>query len=395
MSSSWFDTLPIELIYRIFDYLDVKTLLLSIRYVCKSLYLTTNAYNRYDFNFKSIAKPYFRFICEIIPLENVISLTLSDEDKTRGQIQLFLSLVDIEKLTRLQSLSLLQINEAHLTIFSQYISTASLKSLSISTPIVHVRGHKTPLLLSSAIGNNSIANLYLTIWTKDWKDLQWPMNSTLKYLRIVNYITLKQLCIILQHSPHLRTLVLKEVDDDDSENSLVGISYPQVSTLIFDDGFIDINKIEKCVSLTPSLTYIKLIGTGSLFTSSFDGFRWEKIVRTKLRSLRKFEFFLYILTQSNYRSHNIEILMNSFRTPFWLETIPCHINCDYINNSHKILLYTLPICNTRFVYHSVLRKISSSNRTTQLYQDDMNYIRKLQIQLTKDLNTLSKQTVIY
>ncbi|CAF5119701.1 unnamed protein product, partial [Rotaria magnacalcarata] len=90
MSTPFFDTLPVEILYRLFDNLDVQTIFISLRYVCKRFYLTTNTYNRYNFNFKSIAKPYFHLICQIIPSENVISLTLSDEDKTRGQIQLFL-----------------------------------------------------------------------------------------------------------------------------------------------------------------------------------------------------------------------------------------------------------------------------------------------------------------
>ena len=41
------DNLPVELIYRIYDNLDSKTILYNVRNVCKRLYTITNNYNRY------------------------------------------------------------------------------------------------------------------------------------------------------------------------------------------------------------------------------------------------------------------------------------------------------------------------------------------------------------
>ncbi|CAF3335523.1 unnamed protein product [Rotaria sp. Silwood1] len=390
MSNSFVDTLPVEILYRIFDYLDIQFIVLSLRYVCKRFYLISNSYNRYNFNFKSIAKPYFHFICQLIPFENVISLTLSDEDETRGQIQLFLSLYHIEKFIRLQSLTLLQISEVHLNIFSNYIITSSLKSLSITTQIVHADENATPSLLSSTIAHHTVENLHLSIWTKDWIDIKWPINCTLHYIRIANSITLKQFCIILQNSPNLRTLVLKEIGIDDNEASIHTKPFRQLTSLTFENGLIETNILEQCLSLTPLLTYLKLTGTGSLFSSSFDGFQLEKLIR-KINSLKKFELFLHILTYYDYRSRNVELLMKSFRTSFWLDNMNCFITCDYIINSHKLMLYTLPICTTRFMYHTDLKKISSSNFTTQSNENDMDNVEKLQLQLTKDLNILSKE----
>ncbi|CAF2742772.1 unnamed protein product [Rotaria sp. Silwood2] len=390
MSNSCLDTLPVEILYRIFDYLDIQIIVLSLRYVSKRFYLITNSYNRYNFNFKSIAKPYFHFICQLIPFENVISLTLSDEDKTRGQIQLFLSLFNIEKFIRLESLTLLQINEVHLNIFSNYVINSSLKTLSISTQIVHTRENTTPSLLSSAIAHHTLENLYLGIWTKDWNGIKWPINRTLHYIQIVNSITLKQFCIILQNSPNLRTLVLKEVDIYDNENDIYAVPFQQLTSLLFENGLLEFNMLEVCLSLTPSLIYLKLTGTGSLFSSSFDGFQLERIIR-KLDSLKKFEFFLHILTYNNFRSRNVELLMNSFRTSFWIDNMNCFITCDYIINSHKLMLYTLPICSTRFAYHTDFKKISSSNFTIRINENDMDKVEKLQLQLTKDLDSLSKE----
>jgi len=394
MSTSTLDTLPVEILYRLFDNLDIETIVLSLRYVCKRFYLTTKSYNRYNFNFKSISKPHFHFICQFIPFENVISLTLSNDDKTGGQIPLFLSLFHIEQFIRLESLTLLRIEDIHLNIFLNYVLTSSLKSLSISTATVQISENTTPSRLSLAIVHRTLKNLYLNISHKDFNGITWSINRTLRYLRLVNNITIKQFCIILQNYLGLRTLVLKEVTVDDNEDYIYSSPSQQLTSLTFVDGRIEISKLEQCLSLTPSLTYLKLIGDGNLFNSSFDGFLWEKLIRTNLHSLKTFEFFFVILTYSNYRSHSIESLMKSFQTSFWVDEMHCSITCDYIANSRKIVLYTLPICNTHFVYHIDLKKCSLSNFTTRMSENDMAYVKQLELQLTKDVNILSAEKVI-
>jgi hypothetical protein len=387
MSTSTLDTLPVEILYRLFDNLDIETIVLSLRYVCKHLYLTTSSYNRYRLNFKSISKPNFLFICQLIPFENVISLTLSNDDKTREQIQLFLSLFNIEQLTRLQSLTLTQIDDYYLNIFLNYILSTSLKSLSITmeSPRMETYIASSSALLTAAIAHPTLVNLYLNIGLKDWNEIQWPNHCTLQYLRLVNSITLKYLCLILTHSPCLKTLVLKEIKTDDYKFDSSITSFKQLTSLTFEDGRMEISKLDQCFTLTPCLTYLKLIGTGTLFTSSFDGYQWEKILQTKLHSLKTFEFFFSILTYSNYRSHNIESLINSYRTSFWLERINCFITCDYIQNSRKILLYTLPVCHTYFVYHVDTKKITLSNFDRRINRSDMDNVQNLDFNLTKDI----------
>ena len=56
-------TLPVELLYRIFDELDTKTILLSVRNVCIQLYASANTYNRYHLDPSSISKSEFRLVC--------------------------------------------------------------------------------------------------------------------------------------------------------------------------------------------------------------------------------------------------------------------------------------------------------------------------------------------
>ena len=55
--------LPIELVYRILDNLDVLDILLSIRNVCAKLNVITDTYYRYKVNFIVIFKLKFDYLC--------------------------------------------------------------------------------------------------------------------------------------------------------------------------------------------------------------------------------------------------------------------------------------------------------------------------------------------
>jgi hypothetical protein len=46
-------TLPVEVIHRILDHIDIHSILISFRYVCKQFYMITNTYNRYELDISS------------------------------------------------------------------------------------------------------------------------------------------------------------------------------------------------------------------------------------------------------------------------------------------------------------------------------------------------------
>jgi hypothetical protein len=119
------DTLPIELIYRIFDNLDGQIIVLSLRHVCKQLDTIINAYfhqNGYKLNFDCISKSDFVRVCHFIQPENIISLTLSDQWTTASQISLLLSFFPIERFTRLRSLTLLNVEDQHLKLILKHVN---------------------------------------------------------------------------------------------------------------------------------------------------------------------------------------------------------------------------------------------------------------------------------
>ena len=87
------DDLPVEIINRIFDNLDLNSMI-SFSYTCQRYLKCLNSYNKYQINFQSISKSKFDLICRLINPSNIIALTLSDNDQTPSQIKFFLKSSD-------------------------------------------------------------------------------------------------------------------------------------------------------------------------------------------------------------------------------------------------------------------------------------------------------------
>ena len=383
MEMSTFEILPVEILHRIFDHLDVQTLLFSVRCVCRRLYSSVNSYQSFRCNFEEISKTKFHLVCQLIPLENVVSLILSDQDQTYGQISFFLSLFNLEQFIRLRSLTLLQIDNDQLNIFLNSIHRTSLTSLVIDVEAFNIRQNTSLSHLSSVIEHITLKNLDLNMRSKDMNELQWPINCTLTYLRIRTSITLNQFSLILQSSPCLKTMVLKDFRLEQTQFD--HDRYPQLKSLTCEGGRIQMEKFERCLTLTPALMHLKLVGNGNLFDSAFDGHRWQTLIAQYLPALEKFQFFLSVLTHVNFDTNHVEEIISHYRSPFWIDDKQCSVQCDYIVYLHRLILYSLPICTSRLEYHHSDIQIVSVNNSTVESVDSivMENVKQLDLNLTK------------
>lgn len=103
MSLSRLDVLPVELVHNIFTYLSAHEIFYAFSNVSDYLDATLISYNRYLLNFHSVLKSHFDVTCHRIRPDRVISLTLSDDDETPDQSELFFSLFNIEQFIQLRS----------------------------------------------------------------------------------------------------------------------------------------------------------------------------------------------------------------------------------------------------------------------------------------------------
>jgi hypothetical protein len=346
MSTPSLYTLPVELLHRIVDYIDIETVFLSFRNVCKYFYTIINSYNQYKLDFRSITKPAFHRVRHFIQPENVISLIISNEHKTPDQIKLFLSLFDIHTFTQLRSLTLIYVDNSELNIYLKHASTCPLISLSIDN-----RG-----------------SLLRPIST--FETIQLVIDCPIRRLTFTQRSPAGTIFDIFLRFPYLETLTLDGLLILNSNGSLatpVEIK-SKLRSLTMDFHSSSMDAIISILSYTPSLSHLKLMGQPTASEFTWDGYWWAAFIQENLPQLQSFEFFFEKRIHYEKSTYDIESIMMSFRTSFWLEK-RWYVGCDYYKYTHEVKLYSIPICKPTFLYQSASNKISCSNLT-----DDVPYM---------------------
>jgi hypothetical protein len=378
------EALPLEVFHRIFDNLDTETILLSIRQVCRFFRSVVHSYNRYILNFTLMSKPNFVILCRLINPENVISLTLADDRQTPYQPGLFLSLVDLPKLTRLRSLTLLNINEIELCIILKYINCDSLTSVSfyIEDEDDNPRLETTKDLFSSLIKKPNLRSLEFSLSDDCVSKISWPISCTIQYLKINSHIDMNNLCRIFHCCPHLHTLFVR-LNYPQRWDNIIPTSFKQLRSLTIEDYNTTIELLEHLLLFIPSLVYLKLIHGNKML----DGNRWEQFIQVHLPHLNKFEFFFEELVGAKRTPGDVELIIDSFRTPFWLEHKKWFVICEYRMDGKYIYLYTIPICKSELLYQSECKKILSLNSFMTVQEDSTmnNNVKSLILLLNQSL----------
>jgi hypothetical protein len=201
------ETLPVEIVHRVFDNLDAHTILSSVRGTCRRFQALVNSYDRFILNFKQISRPNFEHICCLIEPQNVISLILSDDHKTLYEIEVFISRFHNEQFSRLRSLTLIEIQESHLEPLLKHVNLDFLVSFSLNIRNINEGLRKSiAKLLSSVIAQSNLRRFEFDIPSNRLETLTWPVQCTIQHL-IISAGTRFYPCIVLQCSPNLHTLV--------------------------------------------------------------------------------------------------------------------------------------------------------------------------------------------
>ena len=316
------DSFPAEILHRILDYVDGQTILFSFRNVCKKFQAIINTYNRHEIDTSLLSKTDLHFNCTIVSPEDVISLTLFDIDIVPSPINLFFSLFDIERCTRLRSLILVNIDDNNLqTLLRHIISSYPLTSLSIE--FRKNKSTETLALFESVISKPTLRRLTINLSDTALDKIKWSHNDSLQFLEI-GACTLTQYCAILDHSPNLRTLVVRN-EMNNYNDTVISKSYPQLISLSLCNVTCNsIKNVESLLSRTPSLTYLKMIDWHP-DCSMLNGSRWKTLIMTHLPHLDKFEFFFCKNKSNQFVSHNrksagVKSYIARFCHAFWLKT---------------------------------------------------------------------------
>jgi hypothetical protein len=192
--TTYFDYLPVELLHIIFEFLSNCDIIWSFFNLSPYLNSVLNNYHWFHFNFQSISKSRFDFICNHSNFERILSLTLSDNFQTPGQVRLFFTRFNLQNFLHLHSLTLLSITNNDLSfILSDLPKLTDLKRF-----ITECRSSQ-PLLLGQIL--NQLKSLeHLSVSHGDIFDhtIAFPLHN-LKILNagLCDFLELRRLQLIV------------------------------------------------------------------------------------------------------------------------------------------------------------------------------------------------------
>ncbi|CAF4211783.1 unnamed protein product, partial [Adineta steineri] len=230
--------------------------------------------------------------------------------KQSNKIDFLLTNFDTRQCTRLNSLTLLDIDKTELD--------RVLPLISLSIQFYHASHRVLILPLSKVIMKWNLQQLHLINESYITTILSWPIPCPLNHLTI-DTCTYTEFMYILGHSPFLRTFTMKNCIGMNSAHS-IDVSYSQLTSLIINFCYLSFKNLNLLLSYTPSITYLKLIIYEAEMDSLFDGSPWEEFIQTKLPFLNKFHFcFRHTIQKNSEKYISIDSLINQYRTPFWLD----------------------------------------------------------------------------
>ncbi|CAF1364001.1 unnamed protein product [Rotaria magnacalcarata] len=150
-----FVSLPIGLLHRIFDFFDTQTILLAIGRGYHQLHAVSNSYNRLKFTYHSSSQYNLKIISRYVCLENIISLTIKNENINNDRIDRFVKLFGTCEFRRLSSLAVINCTCEQLENLLQHIDIESPITLSIDLHSTY-RGTTRKNLLPPDIFNGQV-----------------------------------------------------------------------------------------------------------------------------------------------------------------------------------------------------------------------------------------------
>ncbi|CAF4880908.1 unnamed protein product [Rotaria sp. Silwood1] len=287
-----FELLPNEILLDLFDYFNGVDLLrgfygLNTRFN----FLLYNQFRNYRFKFDFVSKHNFDMICQQhLPFitNRVIAVSLTDDDNTPEQINLFLSYIkSFNEFIQLRSLSLYYIRsyETLMKILDQCYHLCYHTHLNISDCYFRVNQMNFQLLVNSIWSLPKLIHCDFAVETEEQKLFFTPTKFSLSLQNIsigINELKLNQINQLCKSTPRLKHL---HVSLDSSSYS----DYKPfiLSTLIHLEVSM-FNVVEslliKLFQSTPNLCRLSV----DLLSNLIDGHRWEQIIRNHLLKLRVF-----------------------------------------------------------------------------------------------------------
>jgi hypothetical protein len=269
----------------------------------------------------------------------------------------------VKQFIQVHTLTLIAIKESQLRDILKHVNISSLISLTIDIKESSDRSQSmTALYLRSILIRSKLRKLILNIEPDRIENIDWP--NEIEYLEIGGCIHFDQINKI-HLIPRLRTLIIGSCSIKNIPKTDL-VPFRQLTSFALKNLNMKVDDLEYLLRLMPSLIHLKLIGNGNFL----NGHRWEQFIQINLPLLNKFEFFFNENRADQPNPPDIEWIIESFRTTFWLKLKNWFVTCEYnINSPEFIQLYSIPICMSALKPKFQSTNISISTLITAIDND--------------------------
>ncbi|CAF1203626.1 unnamed protein product [Rotaria sordida] len=341
-----FEWLANELLLELFKYFDGVHLFRAFQNLNSRFNFLLLHYQIYHLDFRSVSKCEFHIICQqYLPsiINRVTSLHLSNDDETPNLFELFLSYYFT--FNQFYRLRLLSLNAIHsLSILNQIIFEC--RQLPYFTHLYIIKcDFKDQEKFSCLI--NHIWNLpkliYCQIDHRFPYELKFTNNtivsSSIENLFVENFnFNLNDLSKLFRCTPSLRQFDATITSHSEYERLQIIPSAIISSKLSFRNALHSMIHLFQNLSNLCHLT----IKTQRMY---LNGYEWQKIILNYLPKIQVFQLKMdWKFSYTKNIEEQLNQLLDSFRTSFWLEEHQWFVQCDWfmLGISNFVTLYTLP-----------------------------------------------------
>jgi len=356
--TSFFEVLPTEILFEIFDYLTIFNILYAFINLNKRLNDIIGLYP-FHLDFQRISRSKFDFICRYIQPKQVISIYLSDE-LMPDQVQLFHQYFPDFQHRFIYLKKLKFINTS--TILSNL--PISLSSLSIKT---YLKTNDTDHLIMQILNQQA---QYLTYIELDGSYAFRSINISFPLLThlIIDYCTITEFQRIIHYlkSPLIYLKLFFDKEENTSMPNFESLSNTLIHlTLIFSEGrtriiyfffkffdflleiVISFEYMKQCIQKLLKLTYLTIRATGTF--DLMNGQLWEEYLFE--RKIKKFNF-KFTLENNFICDQDKNSLLQSFRSSFWLEKNHWYVACEKGQlKSSRPTIYSIPYFQPPLIFY--------------------------------------------
>ncbi|CAF3041796.1 unnamed protein product [Rotaria socialis] len=357
-----------ELLLDIFEYLKSVHLLQAFSHLNSRFNnLVVIHFRTHGLDLQSISKHDFDTICQQnLPLiaDRISGLRLSDDDDTPNQIDLFLShSFIVNRFVQLKSLSLYHIssNEIMKKVVLQ-IRHHPLTHFSLIN--CHLTFHQKTLrdVLNRIWHLPKLTHCHLDLHFRSTSEFSIPTirSKSIEHLCIENIsLNSNQLSRLFRCTPnlqHLTASINKLSNNTQFPYVIQSITSLKLAVDHLTQGTINLLK------KMPNLTVLTL-QTGK---HNMNGHRWKQFIVDYMPKLKTFRFLMFFYVNNE---EEIEEILDSYRTPFWLIDHQWFTRCHWELDNNKILIYfyTLPYA---FSFYSYIFKSSNVRTKSTCPRDD-------------------------